>query len=479
MLTLSDFSLILPEMIILLTAIFALLIDAFFKEAGDRLIFVCIKAGLMATILVLLTQLDLKSFLGFDGQVIEDKLAIILKITLCGVAFAAYTYSFYFNQQHKIPQGSYFTLSLLSILGAMVLCTAQNLLLVYMGLELVTLPMLALIALHRDEVGAEAAMKYFVMSALASGFFLYGISLCYGLTGSLDLFQMAHALSLMPLGVGILFAIVFLAIGVCFKLGIVPFHMWVPDAYQGAPTSVTILLASVSKLAAFALLFRIFVGGFAFLTEYWQLMLFAMATLSVVVGNIVALAQTNMKRLLAYSTISHMGFVVFGFAEGTGMGVSSALFYMVTYVISAVAAFGILMLLNQEGERPIDSIKDLSGLSKNHMGLAIMMSVVLFSMAGVPPFVGFDAKLFIIQSLVAKGHEGFALAALLMSVVGAYYYIRVIKVMFFEETAPEKQIAHKIPAGGACWLLSLNSVLLLILGLLPSTLLVISQKAVI
>jgi NADH-quinone oxidoreductase subunit N len=476
-LTVLDFSLIQPEIILLLTAVIVLLIDAFFKEAGGRFMYMFASAGLLASIVSLVPAIHAPIVMGWGGQVIQDQVSVLLKMAICAVAFLVYVYSFYFNRAHQIPQGAYFILSLLAIVGALVLCSAEHMLLMYLGLELVTLPMLALIALPRDGISSEAAMKYFVLSALASGFLLYGISLWYGITGVLHFNQLSQMVATMPLSAGLLFATVFISIGVCFKLGVVPFQMWVPDAYQGAPTSVTGLLGTVSKLAAFALLFRIFINALPSLTPTWQIMLFAVAILSVVLGNAVAVVQNNTKRLLAYSTIAHMGFLLLGFAEGTALGLGSALFYALTYALSAAAAFGVLMMLKQ-ANKPVDQMKDLRGLSHNHLGFAIMLAVVLFSMAGVPPFVGFDAKLFILKALIAKGHIAIAIIAVLMSVVGAYYYLRLIKIMFFREASEEKPAPETIAYGGAKMVLIINTALLVALGIFPSPLLEWAQSAV-
>jgi len=349
-----------------------------------------------------------------------------------------------------------------------VMVSAHHFLTLYLGLELMSLCLYAMVAMHRDsKTATEAAMKYFILGALASGMLLYGMSIIYGVTGSLALSTIASTIQADDLNNTVLsFGLVFIVIGVAFKLGAVPFHMWLPDVYEGAPTAMTLFIATTPKLAAFAMMIRLLVEGLGELQPYWQDMLIMLAVLSITLGNVVAIAQTNLKRMLAYSTISHVGFILLGVISGTESGYAGSLFYALTYTLMTLAAFGIIILMSRRGFEA-EEIDDYKGLSKKHPWYALMTLIVMFSMAGIPPLVGFYAKLAVIKSIVDVGLLSVAVLVVLMSVIGAFYYLRVIKVMYFDSVAEE----HEVDAPTDMQLmLSTNAIAILVLGIFPGSL---------
>ena len=381
--------------------------------------------------------------------------------------------------------GEFYVLVLFALLGQMVMISAGNFLTIYLGLELMSLALYALVAIRRDHAqSTEAAMKYFVLGALASGFMLYGMSMLYGATGNLDLRNIADAVNSGQIDyLPLTFGVVFLVAGLAFKLGAVPFQMWVPDVYQGSPTAVTLVLAAAPKLAAFAITLRILVVGLGDLTADWQPMLLILAFLSLAIGNLTAIMQTNFKRMLAYSTISHMGFILLGLASGSLDGdkqfdtesYGSALFYMLTYVLTTLATFGLMMLMSREGHE-CEDISDLKGLNRRSPWMAALLLLLMCSLAGLPPLVGFDAKLLILQTLLKSDRLWLAVVAVLFSLIGAFYYLRVIKVMYFDE--PEAAV----PAMEPVWwvprsLIIINGLAVLVLGLMPNGLLVLCLQA--
>jgi NADH-quinone oxidoreductase subunit N len=363
--------------------------------------------------------------------------------------------------------------------------SANNLLIVYLGLEMMSLPMYALVALRRDNaVATEAAMKYFVLGALASGFLLYGISMLYGATGSLDLNEIAKAAFSGTVNKPVLiFGLVFIVCGLAFKLGAVPFHMWVPDVYQGAPTAVTLLLGGAPKIAAFAMTMRLLVEALPALTIDWQQMLTILAVLSMAIGNITAIVQTNIKRMLAYSTISQVGFVLLGILSGvvTGAdgssnnGYGAAMFYILTYVLTTLGVFGVIMLLARAGFEA-DNIDDFKGLNQRSPWFAVVMMILMFSLAGVPPVVGFYAKLSVLQAVLSTGQVWLAVVAVLFSLIGAYYYLRVVKVMYFDDPVDTAKI---VSTGDVRVALSLNGLAILVLGILPGPLMAACSIAIV
>jgi len=379
-------------------------------------------------------------------------------------------------RQRRLLTGEYLTLSLLAMLGLLIMASAGSLLVLYLGLEVLSLSSYALVALNRDNgMASEAAIKYFFLGALASGFVLYGMSLLYGVTGSLDIGSVAQVVgeharagnfsALLGL------ALTMLVVGIGFKLGIAPFHMWLPDVYHGAATAVTALLSTVSKLAAFVLVTKLLTGAAAPLIEQWQQMFAVLAVLSLAVGNLVAIAQSNLKRMLAYSTVSHMGFFLLGVLAGDADGMAASLFYMVTYALTGLAAFGMIMLLSRAGFEA-DRIDDFRGLNQRSPWLALVMLVVMFSLAGVPPTVGFYAKLGVIQAVLRHDLLWLAIVAVVFSVVGAFYYLRVIKAIYFD--APEEQPAIA-PALDVRVFIGVNGLLVLGLGMFPAPLLALCR----
>ena len=364
-------------------------------------------------------------------------------------------------------------LGLFATLGMMVMISAHSFLLIYLGLELLSLSLYAMIAFNRNSLSAsESAMKYFVLGAMASGLLLYGISIFYGITGTLDINQVSAAVNSQmlqhPVALG--FALTFIVVGLSFKLGAVPFHMWLPDIYQGSPTSVTLFIGTAPKIAGFAMAIRLLVDGLGDLQVDWSQMLTVLAIASLAVGNIIAIAQTNFKRMLAYSTISHVGFILLGILTATANGYSSAMFYTITYALMAAAAFGVLLVLNRKGFEA-ENISDLSGLNDGNPWYAALLAIAMFSMAGVPPTVGFYAKLTILQSLIQADMVWLAVLAVLFTVIGLFYYLRIIKVMYFDKPLVEQTTTIK-EALDVKVLLGANSLSLILLGMFPSTLMV-------
>lgn len=431
-----------------------------------------------------------KTIPGFGGAVVSDPLANWLTCFASIATLAALVYSRGYIQARDMVRGGgeWYVLNLLALLGTLVICTGSNLLVLYLGLELLTLSSYALVALRRDDAKAvEAAMKYFVLGSMASGFLLYGLSMVYGATGTLDTASIADAVATGQIKHQVLvFGMVFVVAGVAFKFGAAPFHMWLPDVYHGAPTAVTLVIGTVPKLAAFALAIRLLAEGLFPLAADWQPMLGLLAVVSLVVGNLAAIAQTNLKRMLAYSTIAQMGFVLLGLLAGVVHGdthpaanaYGSAMFYVVTYVLTTLVSFGVIVLLAHEGFES-EEIADFAGLNRRSPWYAAVMALCLFSLAGIPPLVGFQAKLAVLQALIGTGQPfyiGLAVFAVLMSLVGAFYYIRVIKVMYFDEPTSAAPLAAPVDMRAV---LSVNGLLLLLLGIFPGSLLNLCAQAVI
>ncbi len=403
----------------------------------------------------------------FDGMYVADELAYVLKLVGFLVVAVVLLYSRAYLESRNIMRGEYYVLTLSALLGIFVLVSANSLLTVYIGVELLALSVYAMVAFDRDSsIAAEAAMKYFVLGAIASGALLYGMSMIYGLTGTLNLEEISVRLH-EPAGLGVLFGLIFLVVGVAFKLGAVPFHMWLPDVYQGAPTSVTLFIGTAPKIAYFALALRLLAHGMSGSVMEWSQMLGALAVMTLVIGNVVALVQTNLKRMLAYSTISNVGFILLGFVAGTPSGYTAALYYTLVYILVALGSFGVILLAGRKGFEA-DSIDDYKGLYQRDPLLALVMMVLMFSTAGVPPFVGFWAKLRIFQALWETGHLWLVIVSAAMSVVGAFYYLRVIKVMYFDAPTGDLQPTSRSMSVRA--VLAVNAIAVLILGLLPSPL---------
>ncbi len=431
------------------------------------------------------------TFYGFGNMVVSDPMGNWLKCFASIAMIVTMIYGRpYAADRDMLRGGEFFTLGLFSLLGMFVMISGNNFLIIYLGLELLTLSGYALVALRRDNTTAtEAAMKYFVLGAMASGFLLYGLSMVYGATGSLDIGEVFKAVNSGQIRHQVLvFGLVFIVAGLAFKLGAVPFHMWVPDVYQGAPTAVTLMIGGAPKLAAFAIVMRLLVDGLLPLAIDWQQMLAVLAVGSLLVGNLAAIAQTNLKRMLAYSTISQMGFVLLGLMSGVINGnvdpatiqsaYSSAMFYVITYVLTTLAAFGVILLLAREGFES-EEIADMSGLNQRSPLYAGVLAICLFSMAGIPPLVGFYAKLAVLQALMASGemaHISLAIFAVMMSLIGAFYYLRVVKVMYFDAPLTATRVSAPLEVRVV---LTINGALVLILGILPSGLMSLCTDAIV
>ncbi|HWT72333.1 MAG TPA: NADH-quinone oxidoreductase subunit NuoN, partial [Oxalicibacterium sp.] len=425
----------------------------------------------------------------FNDMFVSDPMSNLLKIC----SYVAVGLTLIYSRQYATDRqmmsshlgGEFYVLTLFSLLGQMVMISAHNMLIVYLGLELMSLSLYALVALRRDNaVATEAAMKYFILGALASGFLLYGISMLYGATGSLDLSEVAKATASGTVSKPVLvFGLVFIVCGLAFKLGVVPFHMWVPDVYQGAPTAVTLLVGGAPKIAAFAITIRLLVEGLPALSIDWQQMLTILAVLSMAIGNITAIVQTNIKRMLAYSTISQMGFVLLGLLSGVVAGAdgvstngySAAMFYVITYVLTTLGIFGVIMLLSRAGFEA-ENIDDFKGLNQRSPWFALVTMLLMFSLAGVPPVVGFYAKLSVLQAVLSTDQVWLAVVAVLFSLIGAYYYLRVVKVMYFDEPLDQTKIVVGKDMSVA---LSVNGIAILLLGLVPGPLMSACSAAIV
>ncbi|HET7835175.1 MAG TPA: NADH-quinone oxidoreductase subunit NuoN [Variovorax sp.] len=430
-----------------------------------------------------------KTIYGFGGMVVSDPMGNWLKCFATLALMVTLVYGRpYAGDRGMLQGGEMFTMSLLALLGMFVMMSGSNFLLIYLGLELLTLSSYALVALRRDNaVASEAAMKYFVLGAMASGFLLYGLSMMYGATGSLDINEVFKAIASRQVNHQVLvFGLVFIVAGLAFKVGAAPFHMWVPDVYQGAPTAITLMIGAAPELAAFAIIIRLLVEGLLPLAIDWQQMLALLAIASLLVGNLAAIAQSNLKRMLAYSTIAQMGFMLLGLVAGVVNGntynaqfaYSAAMFYIITYVLTTLASFGIILLLAREGFES-EEITDLAGLNQRSPLYAGVMAIAMFSLAGIPPLVGFYAKLAVLQALIASGqgiYIGLAVFAVVMSLIGAFYYIRVVKVMYFD--APVTASTVSAPRDVRT-VLTLNGALILILGILPGGLMTLCANAIV
>jgi NADH-quinone oxidoreductase subunit N len=469
-LTWTELAPLVPECFLLGAICVILIADLFISQQRRGLThFLAVVALLITAILTLRPHPELQQ--AFGRMFVRDALADLLKVSILLVTAAVFTYAKPYLKARQLFQGEYYVLCLSAVLGMMLLVSAGNLLMIYLGLELLALSSYALVALNRDSpLSSEAAMKYFVLGALASGLLLYGISMIYGATGSLDLGAIHGSASVAYEQRTLLaFGLTFVVVGIAFKFGAAPFHMWLPDVYQGSPTAVTLFIASAPKIAAFGMAYRLLEGALSSLASDWQPMLAVLAVLSLGLGNIVAIAQTNLKRMLAYSTISHVGFLLLGIINGTAAGYGAALFYVITYALTAAAAFGMIIMLSRSGFEA-DEITDYSGLNQRNGWYAAMMLMVMASLAGVPIWVGFVAKLAVLKAALDAGLLWLALAGGVFAVIGAYYYLRVIKVMYFDEPSTPDPIV--VPADVPFrFLLSVNGLSLLALGVMSGPLL--------
>ncbi len=477
-----------PEALLLLLACAVALVDLFVTDPKRRLTFWLAQASLAAVAALHWIFYDGGATIyGMQRMMVGDPMGHLLAFFATLAVMVTIAYAQPYIASREMLKGEFFTLSMFVLLGISVMCSANNFLVVYLGLELMSLSLYALVALRRDHgVSTEAAMKYFVLGALASGFLLYGLSMMYGATRSLEINEVFNAISTGRInGTVLTFGVVFIVAGLAFKLGVVPFHMWVPDVYQGAPTAVTLLIGGAPKLAAFAITIRLLVEGMLGLAVDWQQMLMVLAVSSLVIGNLAAIAQTNFKRMLAYSTISQMGFMLLAMTAGVvsgntlsaGNAYSSAMFYVVSYVITTLGTFGLIMFLSRAGFES-EEISDLAGLAKRAPWLAGIMTLFMFSLAGVPPMVGFYAKLSILQALITTNLPAYivlAVIAVMLSLVGAFYYLRVVKVMYFD---PPTDASQPLQSGGISALLALNGVAVLGFGLLPGGLMAMCRDAI-
>ena len=474
-----------PEIFLLVMACVIMLADLFVKDADHRLAYGLPLFTMLALVLTrgayYASGLDL---FAMQRMVIVDPMAMLLKLFTTVATGMSLIYARRYALDRGMWGGELFSLSLFALLGQFIMISGNNLLIIYLGLELLSLSLYALVALRRDSaLATEAAMKYFVLGALASGFLLYGMSMIYGATGSLDLAVVFKTIAVEPLSrAALVMGVVFIVSGLAFKLGAAPFHMWIPDVYQGAPTAVVLLVGAAPKLAAFAMTIRLLVEGLFPLAMDWQQMLVVLAVLSIVVGNFAAIAQTNLKRMLAYSTIAQIGFMLLGLLSGmiNGNGISAsvaysaAMFYLVIYVLTTLGTFGVIMFMAHQGFEAED-IRDFAGLGKSHPWLAGIMTFLMFSLAGLPPFAGFYAKFEVLSVLLATGRVWLLVLAVVLSVVGAYYYLRMVKTMYFDQPTRE----HRVQASPAAWILmSLNGLAVLALGILPGGLMTLCYQAI-
>lgn len=463
--TIAELQLALPEIFVLSMACVVLLADLFITDE---------RRGLTHTLavitLVFAAILSLRLMMSpgevvyaFSDTFVRDRFGDVLKVFCYLILIGVFVYAKHYLRQFDLFKGEFYTLSLFALLGTMVLISAGSLLTVYLGLELLTLSSYALVALDRKSLqGSEAAMKYFVLGSMASGLLLFGMSLIFGATGSLDLNDVSTALA-SGMGESMLLAVgvVFIVLGIAFKFGAAPLHMWVPDVYHGAPLPITLFLSSVPKLAAVALAIRLLDNGLVALHSDWQGMLMVLAALSMVLGNVVAIAQSNIKRMLAYSTISHMGFVLLGMLPATSQGYAAAMFYAIVYAIMSAGAFAVLILLSNKGSEA-ENLDDLKGLSRRNPWHALMMLMLMFSLAGVPVFVGFFAKWQVIAAALSAGFTWLSILAVVTAVIGAFYYLRVVKLMYFDEPEDAEPVTAPVDFRAV---LTVNGVAVLALGI--------------
>ena len=476
---LPEFRLASAEIFMLLMACFVLIADFFVKDGNRRMSFSLTVLTLIgAGVATVMASSGQEVAYTFSNMYVADLMGDFLKLCLyLTVLFVLFCSRPYVLDRPQLARGEYYVLTLFATLGMMVMISANHFVTVYIGIELLSLSLYAMVALNRDSVPAtEAAMKYFVLGALASGLLLYGMSMVYGATGTLEISAIAETVMAGQANRTILvFGLVFLVSGLAFKLGVVPFHMWIPDVYHGAPTAITLFIASAPKLAAFAVVIRILVSGLLVVSADWQLMLMILAVLSMAVGNLAAIAQTNIKRMLAYSAISHMGFMLLGLVSGIVGGdirlaldaYSASMFYSVTYVLTSAGSFGIILLLARSGFES-DQINDFAGLNKRSPWFAAMMMMMMFSMAGIPFFVGFFAKFSVLKAVIAADHLWLAMTAVLFSLIGAYYYLRIVKLMYFDLPVETTPIVAPMDVKV---LLSANGLAVAALGLFPNALL--------
>lgn len=466
----------LPEIFVLAMACIILLIDLFLNDKNRYITYALTQLTLLLAVWMTVSVRNNEVLYLFNKMFVADALSDILKLATYIVVAVVLVYSRNYLRERGLYRGEVFVLSLFATLGMMIMISANHFLTLYLGLELLSLCLYALVALQRDSaIATEAAMKYFVLGALSSGMLLYGMSMLYGVTGSLEIGAVNEAIQS---GVEnrrvLVFGLVFVVAGLGFKLGAVPFHMWIPDVYQGAPTAITLFIGSAPKIAAFAFFIRLLIGGLQGLTPDWQGMLLIMAILSIALGNVTAIAQTNLKRMLAYSTIAHMGFLLLGILSGTRTGMTAGMFYILAYVLMSLGTFGMILLLSRAGFEA-ENLDDFKGLNQRSPWYAFVMLLLMLSMAGIPPTLGFYAKLAVLQAALQAGFLWVVIAAVLFSVIGAYYYLRIIKLMYFD--APTDTATLR-PQADVSLLMSANGLSMLALGILPQPLMALCAYAI-
>ena len=471
-----QFAPVFPEMFVLAMVALILVVDAAVDDGKRYLAYVLSLVTLAGAAFLTVRDFSTMPVLALHGLFIDDPLSDVLKLFLYLTVAVVLVYSRDYLRERGLYKGEFFVLALFALLGMMVMVSASHFLTLYLGLELLSLSLYAMVALQRDStVATEAAMKYFVLGALASGMLLYGMSMVYGVTGSLSLGDMAIALQDgTDLRIPLVFGIVFIVAGLAFKLGAVPFHMWVPDVYEGAPTAMTLFIGSAPKIAAFAFVIRILGQGLESQVADWRDMLVILAVLSMALGNLAAIAQTNLKRMFAYSTISHMGFMLLGILAGSQSGYGGAMFYVLVYALMSLGGFGMILLLSRAGFEA-DQLDDFKGLNRRSPWLAFMMLLLMFSMAGVPPTVGFYAKLSVLQAVVEIGYVWLAVAAVLFSLIGAFYYLRIVKLMYFDAPNDTAPITAR---SDTRVVMSANGLAILALGIMPQPLMAVCVHAI-
>jgi len=475
-----DFIPAIPEIFILSMACIILIADLYISDERRVITYLLSLATLVVAAMLTINLHDTATVYTFSGTFIKDPMADVLKLFVYLVSAVVFIYARGYLLERKLFRGEFYTLGLFGVLGMMIMISAHNFLTIYLGLELLSLALYSMVALQRDSSNAsEAAMKYFVLGAIASGLLLYGMSLLYGVSGTLDIKVFAETIASKDLSsnsqnIVLILGTVMVISGMAFKLGAVPFHMWVPDIYHGAPTAVTLYISAAPKIAAFAMIMRLLVDGLGGLHAQWQDILILMAILSMGIGNIVAIAQANIKRMLAYSTISHVGFIMLGILSGSQDGYSAAMFYAIVYAIMSAGGFGMVLLMSRAGFEA-DQLDDYKGLNERSPWYAFMMLILMFSMAGVPPTLGFYAKLSVIQSVVKADLVWLAVVAVIFSIIGAFYYLRMIKLMYFDKAEESAQITSMPDMR---FILSLNSLAILVLGIFPANLMAICSAAI-
>jgi NADH-quinone oxidoreductase subunit N len=465
-----------PEIVLLALVSILLVADLFFKEEDRHRTYWLTVVALVGTAVLTLTTLGQPVTVTFKGMFVSDLLSQLLKIATLLTVAATLVLSRSYLEIRGLLTGEFLCLALFGTLGMMVMISAHHFITLFLGLELMALSQYAMVALQRDSVRAtEASMKYFVLGALSSGLLLYGMSMIYGGTGTLELTRIAYSIEHGEArNMLALFGLVFVVAGIAFKLGAAPFHMWIPDVYTGAATPTTLIIGAAPKLAAFAFIMRLLAYGLQGMSADWQQMLVILAVASMAVGNIIAIAQANVKRMLAYSTIAHMGYLLLGILSGTDTGYTASLFYVVAYAIMTLGSFGMILILSRAGFEA-ETIDDFKGLNQKSKWYAFMMMILMFSLAGLPPTVGFFAKLFVLQAALAAGYTWLVVLAVLLSVIGAFYYLRIVKAMYMDPPAGEITID---PRADARWMLSATAIATLLLGIFPARLMELCARAI-